>query len=604
MENLDWNFQKKRKEGDIMANLSLSAWRASTRSHSEDLLREAIQNSCQEVQKGQEKVKIRVNLNRLTENESKKLAGFLDIDEPCRKGFNLDWPSQLYVLSIEDFNTNGLNGAENIQESQERSNFVSLVRDMGNPEIAAGRPGSHGIGSGTYWANSKVETVLFYSRFMPTEGTNQVHTRLMASSMFKNQAEYNGRAWYGIKESDEYTKPVTNEKAIQLIENKLNFLDIRTRKGDKKDPSLHGTTVIIPAFIENPDIAAENFPLAIQKHFWPRLVTDRLDIEIYLNGEPIKIGDPLNRDDLRPYIRAYNILRDYKETEKEPDDDHAFATKVEYKGNNLGHVAAIHLSEPVDKSQSDLFVSSDRVCMFRDWGMVVQYKDYNQEVPYVGVFEASKEIDEILAKAEPQAHDEWDEESTELTENEGKVVNNIWKKSRDSIHSFLKKFYQHFAEGEDCPDLSRKLAEIIPLTRGKTVKPPEPRPVSIQYINQPHPTLDANRNKYIESSILIEPIWSRIDYDEKNTGMNIFIKPEILWDDDFRSGEFLALEEVSIDGKKIEFKSDKGYAEIEIGKLSKLNAPLKINTRTKYIPEEDISIEFETEVEFVENHYE
>lgn len=604
METLSWNFQEKRKEGDIMANLSLSAWRASIRSHSEDLLREAIQNSCQELQEGQKKVKIRVNLKRLSEDESEKLADFLDIEEPRRKGFKLDWPTQLYILSIEDFNTNGLNGVENIHESEKRSNFVGLVRDMGNPEIAAGRPGSHGIGSGTYWANSKARTVLFYSRFMPTEETKQVHTRFMAASMFGNQSKYNGRAWFGIKEADDYTKPVINDKAIQIIEEELDFLDIKTRKGEPNDTSLHGTTVIIPAFIENPDIAAHNFPLAIQKHFWPRLITNRLDIEVYLNGQPIKIGNPLNRDDLRPYIRAYNLINDYKETGQEPEDEHAFVSKVEYKDHNLGHVAAIHLTDRIDKEDDELFVSTDKVCMFRDWGMVVQYKDYNQEVPYVAVFEASEEIDEILAKAEPQAHDEWDEESTELTEDEGKVVHNIWKKSRDSIHNFLKKFYQHFAEGEDCPDLSKKLAELIPLTKGKGVKPPQPRPVSIQYINQPTPKLNNSGHKFIESSIFVEPIWSRIDFDENTTGMKIFIKPIILWDDDSRSTEYLELDEVKINGQKYEFNSDKGYAEIEIGRLTNLDRPQKIDISTKPILEEDISIEFETEVEFEEGRYE
>lgn len=404
------------------------------------LAREAIQNSVDAGNGSKVAVHFRATtLANAAKREFSEAAGLADIAARTKElqlGPNslgmLDKPrTPLSLLYVEDYNADGLSG----EPHDSGSNFFRLLLSLGDRSKARtskGTGGSYGFGKSVYSSSSSIQTIIAYTRFRDEGGRER--TRLFgcgyyASHKFQSEG-FSGRAWLGTAERIEngfkVVDPFEGSRAEKLA----------ARLGFKpRDQGETGTSILIV----DADVDAHSVVRGVEDWWWPRLVENRLDVEIHTANGDTLIPRPRKRADLTPFIDAFDIAR--SRAEPKAGLQNFFRPNAE-QGVQLGTCGVVVVPQ---NESGTLVVEPERancIALIRSPLMVVAYKPVSESVPaVVGVFMAAENdtIELALKKSEPPAHDRWDPTSTNLRDETGdgmRLINAVLARTKAGVRRF------------------------------------------------------------------------------------------------------------------------------------------------------------------------
>jgi hypothetical protein len=466
----------------------------------EVLAREAIQNSS-DAPKAKDDGKVRVVFRRVTlsgtikkkfvkalglESEFATRKTVLELQQGnCARHLTRD-EVPLETLYIEDFNTHGLYGAPH----DPTSHFFRLLLSLGDGTKSrekVGSGGSYGYGKSVYSANSRIHTIVAYSVFSPRDDHSSHHARLMGCAYFNAHehqgAHHTGRAWFGlpskIQEGD--VEPLHDEAAHELAE-ALGF----KRRGKTET----GTSILIV----DSSVDCEQLRSSIEDWWWPSLVDDALDVELFEQGKPLEPPRPRKRPHLRPFIMCYDLA--LRRAEPMGPQHKAGTLNRMPNGVSPGDYGLAILGED-EFSDERLQELARSIALIRSPRMVVSYFHVGGGLPLpcVGAFVASEEADKPLKLSEPASHDKWDPRSARL--------NNLKQEDRelvDAILNRLKLALRKFSN-DAAPAVPKDEIRLTSLERllGNIFRPPTggggggggySDPIEINFVDPPHPVAD------------------------------------------------------------------------------------------------------------------
>lgn len=467
-------------------------------------VREVIQNSVDAAIARDSVVRTRIRSSSLKGEQLSQFREVLGLDASSevllRPGLlpteqvanHLEGPLQ--ILTVEDFETVGLGGTVNPIKQTDDDNFRRLCHKVGSTREAEGGGGSFGYGKATYWAASSLWTVVFYSRFAPTERTELDWARICGVSWFKehtwqgevgtDEIEFTGRAFFGI--AGEYSgqsivRPIVNDDA-QALADRLG-LHVRTSQET-------GTT----ALILGNQLELDGITQAIESHWWPRLLEGRLKVDVEGERSP----EPRADNDLRPFLRAWQVLGG-----ADPKDDEV-RDHLTYKSQPLGNLALV-LDEDSSKA-------SNTIALVRGPLMVVQKYEHrpgagSSEPTCSGVFRAAPEMEEILRTSEPPAHNAWDYSTGRtdkpLARDDRVRIKKIFEKIRTNANKFTRRHREPPPEAPPrCRILESALADLFATADTGPPPPPPPNrdPFSVQFVEPPTRSADGE-NVVIDATV-------------------------------------------------------------------------------------------------------
>jgi hypothetical protein len=405
------------------------------------LARESIQNSV-DAGFGSAKVAVKFRATALLNTAKKNFiaaaglediaarAAALELGPNCLA--TLDKPkAPLSLLYVEDYNAEGLSG----DPHDKGSNFYRLLLSLGDrskARTAKGTGGSYGFGKSVYSSSSAIQTIFAYTRF-GSEGKER--TRIFGCGYYAShevgKSTYSGRAWLGSKEHPD----AHGRKVVDPLED-AEADDLAAKLGFKlRAEGERGTSILIV----DADVDMKAIVRGVEDWWWPRLVDNKLDVEVYDVDGTLNLPRPKKNEELKPFIDAFDIARG--RAEPKTGIQEFFKPNAE-SGVQLGTCGFVVV--PADAAGTPV-VSGDRcnsVALIRAPLMVVAYKSCGDSAPAViGAYVAAESdvVDLALKKSEPPAHDRWDPESTNLRDESGdarKLVSAILNRIRGGLKRF------------------------------------------------------------------------------------------------------------------------------------------------------------------------
>lgn len=407
-----WNLEKLPARGGMLGSTSTQAFEGHAFETEEDLLvRETVQNAKDVRSTTGVKPKIVFRSVTLTGAAKRDFLKWMDLrslygDEnlvartprfsELRTVHNSAHP--LRLTYVEDFNTTGLDG----RLDDPRGNWMrfNLHGDAAKLE-EEGKIGSYGQGKAVLARAAGTNTFLVYTAVAPCKG-DPTRARLMGHTFQRwyqgDGVTRSGRGWWCKDVTSEGDpKPFTDEEAHRLAA-AAGFTP--RRKGET------GTSfLLIGANPGNRPITIKAIRRAIETWWWPSLLGNELDVELWQDGRRVEDPSPRLRPDLQPYIACKSKI----DTGIGEATDRTFHRE---HGKQLGRLA---LTLATDESIFDSPLhpkspGSRRVARMRATsGMITEYKDFGTEkrLAFVGFFLADREVDDVLKFSEPAEHDHW-----------------------------------------------------------------------------------------------------------------------------------------------------------------------------------------------------
>lgn len=343
------------------------------------------------------------------------------------------------VLSVSDRGTRGLGGptrADNAVGADR--DFVSFIRNIGEPRDTALGGGTYGFGKGIFYLLSKPGTVIVHSRCRTAAGTHQ--TRLIGCTLWKSYVaseadgdrRYTGRHWWG-DTSGKVVEPLVGEEAEAVAQ----------RLGLKAfGPEETGTTVAVvdPNLDDlDPAEAAEYLGDTIAWHLWPKMISTggnppAMRFSVVYDGVQHPVPDPRCTRPLNMFVAAYEAMVG-------PGGSDLECLKPKKHLGRLGLVKRIMPAlEPTRASRMlDIEDLIHHVCLMRPAELVVTYhagpKPPSTNQGYAGVFRADETMDDVYAKAEPPTHDAWNPHS--LDRPESTYVQTTFRRISEALEKLL-----------------------------------------------------------------------------------------------------------------------------------------------------------------------
>lgn len=499
MTQPSWFFEKKAEMGGASADAFRSTLSGLGIPKEDLFIREAVQNSVDAAREdGDGRVRVRIVEKMLRGAELERFLylvrlrgddgpaarqGLLRTDDGDRSLEELIG-DELRILVVEDHGTSGLTGREDPGKTGPKDRYRNLCLELGTTEPPQqGRGGTFGFGKAVYWVSSRLWTTVVYSRFRPETGNEE--RRAMGISWFRSHShpadsdepghQYTGRAWIGRVEG-ERARPLTGVEADRWAE-ELGF-EVRG-KGDT------GLSIAILGC----DLDLDKVVEGVEKHWWPRVLAGKLEVEAVRSDGEILRPNPRENESLVRFVRAWDLLAD--RVEKGENDDIEVLT---YKRRSLGRCAITAEGEtaaPLEEEDG----KNLRIALVRGPGMVVEYYEGprmgHSDPASSGLFVADDGVDPILARSEPPAHNRWDPRTTRaerpLEEDDRKLIENLFTKLRKFAREFLKERRDPPPEQpERCTELEKLLGKYFGYSKGREPRPPSGRdPFSIEYLEEP-----------------------------------------------------------------------------------------------------------------------
>jgi hypothetical protein len=456
------------------------------------LVRESIQNAVDERDENYEKVLVQfrfadlIGAEKSAFIETAQLRSLTDRKQQLSLS-DLDWLDRrrnpevpLRLLFVEDFHTTGLDGKPHDSTSRFHRLLLS-VGDSGKAHDGHNTGGSYGFGKAALSLNSRIKTIVAYSRYRDRSGKQ--HTRLFGCGYFRSHHigddEYNGRAWFGRNATEglggrQIVDPIEDDDADAIAAD----LGFEVREEDE-----FGTSILLV----DTGLGANAIRGAVEEWWWPRLNDGQLDIAIIAQDGTRAIPRPKSRPDLQPFIAAYEIARGINANPTPKQEVNRPFNR--YNGLAPGTLGLKVIEAPAEGEPPPAVPENriDTVALIRGLGMVVQYyRDWPSGLPaLVGVFVASDEIDDILKFSEPKEHDKWDPLSDRLRRNvpetHRKVVQVVLERIIGHVRGFRKEALPPPpAKTRRLVALEKELAKFLVGTGPKTTTPQPTAPVHLE----------------------------------------------------------------------------------------------------------------------------
>ena len=366
-----------------------------------------------------------------------------DEEERARTALS-DSEAPIELLYIEDFNTIGLGGGLTDPNAGHFYRLLFLVGDGDKGTTNTGTGGSYGYGKSVYASTSSLFTILTYSRFVATKETGHTTSRLLASTFLRKHRmrgkDFTGRGWFGMRGAKrDDPAPIVDDKADSLAAS-LGFA--------RRDVNDTGTSMLIlGASLGAAGVDLNRLRKAIETWWWPRLIDDGIDVELFDGDTKLPGPRPRARDDLKHFIQCYAAISH--------DDTSGPLIKTfnAVGGTELGSFGVMKLevaegdqeAAEADEEESEINKpGAARVALIRSPKMVVTYASLGSQrmPPAVGVFVADEDetTDKILKLSEPPQHDKWDPHAQRLERihNGSLVVESVLKRCKKEMRAFQK----------------------------------------------------------------------------------------------------------------------------------------------------------------------
>ncbi|WP_329554687.1 hypothetical protein [Streptomyces sp. NBC_00696] len=343
------------------------------------------------------------------------------------------------VLAVTDRGTRGLGGPTRADDAvgPERD-FVSFIRNIGEPRDTALGGGTYGFGKGIFYLLSKSGTVLVHSRCRTPQGSYQ--TRLIGCTLWKSyvaddgdgERRYTGRHWWGDTSGD-VVEPLIGSAAETVVQQ----LGLRAF-----GPEETGTTIVVidPNLDElEPIAAADYLAETVAWHLWPKMISlegkdPAMRFSVTCDGIDHPVPDPRHTRPLNMFVAAYEAMTG-------PEGSDLACLKPKQHLGRLGLVKRIMPPlEPTHASRMlDIEDLVHHVCLMRPAELVVTYhpgpKPPSVNQGYAGVFRADEAMDEVYAKAEPPTHDAWHPQS--LDKPQSTFVRTTFQRIAEALNDLL-----------------------------------------------------------------------------------------------------------------------------------------------------------------------
>ncbi|WP_129308955.1 hypothetical protein [Streptomyces sp. L2] len=328
--------------------------------------------------------------------------------------------STIRVLAVSDRGTRGLGGPTRADHAVGPDrDFVSFIRNIGEPRETALGGGTYGFGKGIFYLLSQPGTILVHSRCRTPGGSYE--TRLIGCALWKSYAvseadgpcRYTGRHWWG-DTSGSVVEPFVGEEAEKVAQ-RLGLKSFGAHET--------GTTVLVvdPHLddLEAP-AAADYLGETIAWHLWPKMISaageaPSMRFSVTCDGVEHPVPDPRGTRPLNMFVAAYEEMAG-------PDGRDLDCHRPKRHLGRLGLVKRI--MPALEPTRASLMLDIDdlihHVCLMRPAELVVTYhagpKPPSANQGYAGVFRAAETMDDVYAKAEPPTHDAWNPQSLERPE--------------------------------------------------------------------------------------------------------------------------------------------------------------------------------------------
>lgn len=421
-------------------------------SDTELLMREAIQNSADERRPGADgPVRFSVRRRQYRGDEKSVLIrkfglaeiadramsfprahGWFKYNETCLSSLN-DPDVPIPALILSDHNTNGLGGNWQTADGV-NSRFHNLVLSIyasHKLEDGSGLLGSYGVGKMVYAVTSRIRTMAYYSRFQPTESAGGASARLMATAFLPghkvNGSDYTGHAFFGIGSgTDAYpAKPLIDDNAHEFAENV--GLELRS----SSDTGL--TVMLLDCNLVPADCRD-----ACEKFWWPRTFDEHAEgyVELEFIDEDTRLESPTpkERTELKPFIDCYSNIKQ----RVSPDGYESKEIKLSAEGK-VGHLSM----KALRATEAEHNYLANSVALIRSGLVIAYHSNYAREddPDAIGVFEAiGDRPNKCFTLSEPEAHDEWNHNSSRLKRSLGEPAANLVRLTHDRIKQSFRDF--------------------------------------------------------------------------------------------------------------------------------------------------------------------
>lgn len=346
--------------------------------------------------------------------------------------------STIQVLAVSDRGTSGLGGSTRADDvSIKDHDFVSFVRNVGEPRDTELGGGTYGFGKGIFYLISKPGTILLYTRCKVQDG---YETRLMGCALWGSyvandqdgQTRYTGRHWWGDNSGD-VVEPLVGAEA-EAVAARLGLRPF-------SEEETGTTVVIIDPILEGrePAAAASYVAEAIGWHLWPKMLetstgSPSMRFSVTCNGITYPVANPRETWPLRLFVAAYEAL----------DEAEGSTLRCLKPKKDLGRLSLVkRTAPPTELTDAARLVGLEQavhhVCLMRQAELVVTYragpKPPTEFQHYAGVFRANPDLDQTYAKAEPPTHDAWNPQSLDYPNST--YVNTTFRRIDEALDGFL-----------------------------------------------------------------------------------------------------------------------------------------------------------------------
>ncbi len=464
-------------DGGAFAELAAEVIKDAALPHRHVLLREALQNSCDQRLSLNEPIDFYVDAFSLKGEKFDFLKVLLS-----EAGKNSDYigykklaaQKEIEILAFADCGTKGLGGPTDASLTN-AGNFVNFFFIFGR---AADRGdtdgGAFGAGRTTLNNASAISSVLVYSRFTEN-GKNRSRLMGLANARsFDNEGKrFTGRHWWG-----EYK----NER----IQPREDFEADRTAQALGMDKYLKSSTGFVAFILGNVYIEqevsesttearkelVEDLQKAAYLYGWPHMLRrdgkESVRFHFTHDGIELKNENPKSIGNIANFVESYEAileLRNNREPAQEINSKEIFFSGDNNSKSRTGFLAWRHgVVKDVDRlsdKQGEIPLAS--VALIRNAGFVVKYEKVAQFADnHVtrGVFFAEVAYEKEFRSAEPVAHDDWKPERLGLP----KGSRNIIKQTKDAIQSYFKPvnaIYGGIGDGEPATIVANVIGAVV-----------------------------------------------------------------------------------------------------------------------------------------------
>ncbi len=391
-----------------------------------------------------------MHLRELTEQQRDLLRGRVFVDGTQRLGLAASLAKKnLKVIEIHDRGTCGLDGPTRNDlpvPKGESTNFIDLVLNVGVPPTDTTGGGTYGFGKMAAYMATSSGAVIFWTRVKTASGTE---TRFIASgvgdSFDMSEGRYTGRHWWGVSEDE-------GSRILPLCGSEADSLgSVLFSRGF--EPGETGTSMLLidPKLEdEGGHVVSQDFMESVRNavllDLWPKLVgTDlerQMKIDLRVDGDELPIPHPKSVSFLRPFVQCLASVRNHQSglEEIERSTPTVWTLSSLRPKRELGQLAVTPC--PVTSNPEDIGLGKEahHVSLMRSGAeIVVKYMEFApKEVEgfqWAAVFKPHPDLDDVFARAEPPAHDDW--VPTQLERPAKTFVNVAYREIKNKINEFL-----------------------------------------------------------------------------------------------------------------------------------------------------------------------